>query len=153
MLPLLSPSILYHHILTLLRLWKNSASSLQILWHPRYDKNIFICGPLLTWTTQVYDLFGVVRGVQIYKIGLAMGVIMPHSEQKSATGLIPWLWVQYQGEPRGDCKHKCTTGKPVVPTKIVVFWQQAKYFSGMTTLQQLSNAPEVGHNIGHHLPQ
>ena len=65
MLPLLSPSILYHHILTLLRLRKHSASALQNSWHPGYgEKN---CSPLLIWPDQVSSLFVVVSGLQIYK--------------------------------------------------------------------------------------
>ena len=67
MLHLLSPSILYYHNLPLLRLRKNSASALQTFWHPGYDESIFICGPLLTWNSQVYNVFGVGRGPKIYK--------------------------------------------------------------------------------------
>ena len=40
-LPSLSPSKLYHHILSLWRIRKNSANALQTLWHPRYEKNPF----------------------------------------------------------------------------------------------------------------
>ena len=65
-LPSLYPSILYHHILPLSRLKKNSESALQTLWHPGYGEK-HICGPLLTWPTQVSNLFGVGRGPQIYK--------------------------------------------------------------------------------------
>ena len=67
MLPLLSRSILYHHILPLLRLRKNSASALRTSWHPGYDENIFICGPLLPWPTCMSNLFRVWRGPQIYQ--------------------------------------------------------------------------------------
>ena len=45
MLPLLSPSILYYHILPLLRLQKNSASALQSSWHPGFDEKIHLCAP------------------------------------------------------------------------------------------------------------
>ena len=67
MLTLLSPIILYHHILTLSRLRKNSESALQNLWHPGYVENIIICGTLLTWPTQVSIIFSVGKGPQIYK--------------------------------------------------------------------------------------
>ena len=90
MLPFLPPRILYHHILPLLRLWKNPASVLWTLWHPGYDKNIFIFGPLLTWPTYVSKKFGVFRGSQISKIGLAMGVLVGVLLQKLARTLI-WL--------------------------------------------------------------
>ena len=45
MLHLLSPSILYHHNLPLLILWKNSARALQTSWHPGYGE-IFHLRPL-----------------------------------------------------------------------------------------------------------
>ena len=67
MLPSLSPSILYHHILSLSRLWKKFESALRNLWHPGYGKNISVAVPLLTWPTQVSILFGVGKGTQIYK--------------------------------------------------------------------------------------
>ena len=67
MLPLLSPSIFSHHIFPLSRLQKNSASSLQNLWHPGYEENIFICRPFLTYPTLVSNLSDVGRDPQIYK--------------------------------------------------------------------------------------
>ena len=65
-LPLLSPSIFYHHILPLSTLWKKFESEPRTSWHPGYGKNIFVCVPLLTWSTQVSSIFGVGKGPQIY---------------------------------------------------------------------------------------
>ena len=45
-------------------------------------KNI-IFGPLLTWTAYVSNIFGVGRGPQIYKIGLAIGVAIGGDAAKS----------------------------------------------------------------------
>ena len=73
MLPLLSPRILYHHILPLLRLRKNSASALLTQWNPGYDEKHFIFGTLLTWTAQVSNIFGVGSGPQIYTNGNSNG--------------------------------------------------------------------------------
>ena len=67
MLPSLSPIILYHHILPMSVIRKNSESAFQTLQYPGYGENNFVCVPLLTWLTQVYNIFGVVRGTQIYK--------------------------------------------------------------------------------------
>ena len=67
MLPSLFPSILYDHIPPLSRLRKNSESAFQTSWHPGYGENIFLTIPLLTWTTQVSNIFGVGRGTQVYK--------------------------------------------------------------------------------------
>ena len=66
MLPSLSPSILYHHILPLLRIRKNSVGELQTLWHTGYDENN-ICAPLLTWPTYVSNILGVGRGTHTYQ--------------------------------------------------------------------------------------
>ena len=66
-LPSLPPSILYHHILPMSRLRKNSESALQTSWHPGYGEEIFVCSPLLICPTQVSNLFGDGRGPQIYK--------------------------------------------------------------------------------------
>ena len=67
MLPLLFKSIFYHHLLPLLRLWKNSKSALWSSWYPGYGGNMFVCVTLLTWPTQVLNLFGGVREEKIYK--------------------------------------------------------------------------------------
>ena len=74
MLPSLSSSILSHHILPLSRLTKNSKSSLRTLWHPGYGENKFVCVPLLTWPTQVSNLFGVGRERKSTKNGLTLGL-------------------------------------------------------------------------------
>ena len=66
-IPQLSPSILYHHILNFLRLWKNSASELQTQSHPGYDDFFIICIPVLTYPTYVYNIFGLESGPQIYR--------------------------------------------------------------------------------------
>ena len=66
MLYSLPPSILYEHILTLTRLQKNSETELQTSWKPGYGEIIFGCVTLLTWPTEVSNLFGVGRGTQIY---------------------------------------------------------------------------------------
>ena len=68
MLPLLSPSILYHHILILLRLLENSESALRNSWHPGYGENIFVAITLLTWPAQVYNIISVGRRTKIYKV-------------------------------------------------------------------------------------
>ena len=51
----------------LINISENSESALQTLWQPGYGDNIFVYGPLLTWTIQVYNLFSVRRGAQNYK--------------------------------------------------------------------------------------
>ena len=63
-LPLLSPNILYHHILPLSRFLENYEGALQTLWNPGYGEKSFVC-PLLNWPAQVSYLFGVGRGPQI----------------------------------------------------------------------------------------
>ena len=67
MLPSLSSIILYHHILPLTRLWKNYEIALQTSWHPGYGKYKLHYILLLTWYTQVSNLFCVGKGRQIYK--------------------------------------------------------------------------------------
>ena len=37
------------------------------MWQPGYGKNVFDCGPLLTWSTQVSNIFGSGRWPQIHK--------------------------------------------------------------------------------------
>ena len=76
MLPLLSPSILYHHILTLSRIQKNCESALWTSWHPGYGEKTFVDIPPLTQPTQVSNLFFVGRGAQIYKKLTINGVTM-----------------------------------------------------------------------------
>ena len=66
MLPLLSPSILPLHP-DLVQTLEKSASAFKTLCCPGYDENVFIYGSLLTWYTQVSNLFSDGRGPQIYK--------------------------------------------------------------------------------------
>ena len=86
--PLLSPSILYRHILPLSRLQKISEIALRTAWQPGYGENSFVWVPLLTWPTQVSNLFDAGREPQIYKNGLAMGVKIWGDADKSGKGLI-----------------------------------------------------------------
>ena len=65
MIFLLSPSILYHHILTLAIIKKNTESELQTLWHPVYGENILFYVILLTYPTQVSNPFGDEMGPQM----------------------------------------------------------------------------------------
>ena len=83
MLHLLFPSLLYHHILPLLRLWKNSENALRTWWHLGYGENIFVLDPLLAWPTWVSNLFSVGRGPQIYKNWTSNGVTIGVDAVKS----------------------------------------------------------------------
>ena len=65
-IPLLSPIILYHHILPLLRLRKSYESALWTSWNPGCGENISVVIPLLTRHTQVSNILGFGRGKQIY---------------------------------------------------------------------------------------
>ena len=66
MIPLLSPSILYHRPLPLLRLWKILQVRFELCGTQDTTK-LIICTPLLTWTTYVFNRIGVVRGLQNFK--------------------------------------------------------------------------------------
>ena len=67
MLPSVSPSILYHHILPLSILRKKFWKCTLKFVVPRIWWKEIVCIPLLTWPTKVSNLFGVGRGAQTYK--------------------------------------------------------------------------------------
>ena len=67
MLPSSFPSILYHQMLPLSRLRKNSESAIWTFWHLRYEEKFSIAA-------QVSNIFVVGRRPQIYKNGLTTGV-------------------------------------------------------------------------------
>ena len=66
MISLLSLSILYHHILPLVRLWKDLKVHFELS-GTQDMVNFFVCNSLLTSPTQVFSIFGVGRGPKIYK--------------------------------------------------------------------------------------
>ena len=82
-LPLLSPLLLYPHILPLSRLPEKSASALQTPWHPGYDENISFCVPHLTWPTWVSNRFGVGSRPKICKKSTRMGVTIGGDPSKN----------------------------------------------------------------------
>ena len=87
MLPSLFPSILFHHILPLFILRKNSEGALRT--RGIQDMVIFsVCVTLLTWPTYVSNVFGVGRGLKTYKNGLSMGVTIGGDAEKVARTLI-----------------------------------------------------------------
>ena len=83
MLPSLSPSIFYHHILPLSRLRKKSEIPLWNLWHLGYGENIFFAFPFKPDLLKCI-IYSLLEGGRKYtKIGLAMGVTIGGDAHKS----------------------------------------------------------------------
>ena len=109
-LPVLSPSILYYHILPLSTIWNCFASALQNSWHPGYDffslKPSFytgllrcIIGSMLEWGTQIWKN-GLATGVKIWGNAAKSGkdshllviMCMRLSQKISLHNLTNWSW-------------------------------------------------------------
>ena len=83
MLPSSSPIILYHHILFVVDTLETIRKCTSNVVPSRIWWIFFVRGPLLTCSTWVSNLFGVVRGAQIHKIGLDMGMTIGRDAVKS----------------------------------------------------------------------
>ena len=66
----------------------------------------FVCGPLLTWPTQVSNIFGARRGRKYTKNGLAMGVTIGVDAAKSGknTHLLVIMRVRREGSQPVDTR-------------------------------------------------